>query len=172
MITARDQTTEHFRVHGWMRVPEAFDSAEAAAMRDVVWHGLAEVGVQRDAPETWTIERPVKLQKLKDHPAFNAVGSARLRAASRLQNDDRTSAVAANLGHPASSLQPSAASSRPGARVSLDRDQDRAARARPAPDAAGPVRARSGRPFGGCGGPLTPTRLSPAACSSHHKQPD
>jgi len=76
-----DQTPEHFRVHGWMRVPKAFDSAEAATMRDVVWHGLADVGVQRDAPATWTIERPVKLQKLKDHPAFNAVGSARLLAA-------------------------------------------------------------------------------------------
>jgi hypothetical protein len=75
-----DQTTEHFRVHGWMRVPEAFDSAEAAAMREIVWHCLADVGVQRDAPATWTIERPVKLQKLKDHPAFNAVGSARLLA--------------------------------------------------------------------------------------------
>jgi hypothetical protein len=77
LISSGDQTTEHIRVHGWMRVPEAFDSAGAAAMRDVVWHGLADVGVQRDAPATWTIEWPVKLQKLKDHPAFNAVGSAR-----------------------------------------------------------------------------------------------
>jgi ectoine hydroxylase-related dioxygenase (phytanoyl-CoA dioxygenase family) len=76
-----DQTIEHFRVHGWMRVPGAFDSAEAAAMRDVVWDGLADVGVQRDAPATWTIERPVKLQKLKEHAAFKAVGSARLLAA-------------------------------------------------------------------------------------------
>lgn len=63
-----------------MRVPAAFDSGVAAAMRDVVWRGL-ENGVRRDAPATWTIEQPVKLQKLKDHPAFNAVGSARLLAA-------------------------------------------------------------------------------------------
>ncbi len=73
-----DQTLEHFRIHGWMRVPAAFGAAEGAAMREIVWRGLAEFGVQRDAPETWTIERPVKLQKLKDHPAFDAVGSARL----------------------------------------------------------------------------------------------
>jgi ectoine hydroxylase-related dioxygenase (phytanoyl-CoA dioxygenase family) len=62
-------------------VPGAFDRAEAAAMRDVVWRGLADVGVKPDAPATWTIERPVKLQELKDHPAFNAVGSASLLAA-------------------------------------------------------------------------------------------
>lgn len=76
-----DQTIEHFRVHGWMRVPGAFDRAEAAAMRDLVWDGLADIGIQRDAPATWTIERPGKLQRLKDHAAFNAVGSAHLLAA-------------------------------------------------------------------------------------------
>lgn len=73
-----DETLEHFRAHGWMRVHEAFDSAAAAAMRDVVWGSLAELGVLRDRPSTWTIERPTKLQKLKEHPAFNAVGSPRL----------------------------------------------------------------------------------------------
>jgi hypothetical protein len=73
-----DQSIEHFREHGWMRVREAFDVDAAAAMRDVVWQGLAEVGVLRDIPSTWTIERPPRLQKLKDHPAFNAVGSERL----------------------------------------------------------------------------------------------
>jgi hypothetical protein len=76
-----DETIEHFRVHGWMRVRQAFDSAAAAAMRDVVWGGLAEVGILRDEPSTWTIERPGKLQALKDHPAFSAVGGARLLGA-------------------------------------------------------------------------------------------
>ena len=76
-----DHTREHFRVHGWMRVRGAFDSAEAAAMRDVIWDGLADRGVRRDAPSTWTIERPVNLQRLKDHAAFSAVGSPRLLAA-------------------------------------------------------------------------------------------
>jgi hypothetical protein len=78
MTDNRDQTIEHFRVHGWMRVHKAFDSDAAAAMRAVVWDGLAEVGVLRDMPSTWTIERPGKLQKLKGHPTFNAVGSERL----------------------------------------------------------------------------------------------
>jgi hypothetical protein len=76
---SRDQTTiEHFHVHGWMRVHRAFDSDAAAAMRGVVWDGLADVGVLRDEPSTWTIERPSKLQKLKNHPAFAAVGSGRV----------------------------------------------------------------------------------------------
>ena len=78
---ASDQTLGHFREHGWMRVHQAFDADAAAAMRDVVWDGLAEFGVRRDAPSTWAVERPGKLQKLKDHPAFDAVGSERLLAA-------------------------------------------------------------------------------------------
>ena len=73
-----DQSLAHFRAHGWMRVAGAFSGAQAGAMRDVVWEGLARQGVRRDAPESWTIERPVKLQGLKDHAAFRAVGSARL----------------------------------------------------------------------------------------------
>jgi ectoine hydroxylase-related dioxygenase (phytanoyl-CoA dioxygenase family) len=81
LTSSGDHTIEHFRVHGWMRVPGAFSCAEAAAMRDVVWDGLAATGVQRGAPATWTVERPVKLHKLKGHAAFNAVGSARLLAA-------------------------------------------------------------------------------------------
>jgi hypothetical protein len=79
--SSSDQTLEHFRVHGWMRVHQAFDRAAAAIMRDVVWDGLAKVGFQRHSPSTWCIERPGKLQKLKDHPAFNAVGSERLLGA-------------------------------------------------------------------------------------------
>ena len=75
-----DRTLAHFHDRGWMRVAEAFDGAAAEAMRDVVWNGLAGMGIRRDAPETWTIERPVNLQALKAHAAFNAVGSARLRA--------------------------------------------------------------------------------------------
>jgi ectoine hydroxylase-related dioxygenase (phytanoyl-CoA dioxygenase family) len=78
MSDNRDQTLEHFRVHGWMRVHRAFDSDAAAAMRDVVWNGLAERGVLRDVPATWTIERPDRLQTLKGNPAFSAVGSERL----------------------------------------------------------------------------------------------
>jgi hypothetical protein len=73
-----DQTLDHFRERGWMRVRRAFDADAAASMRDVVWSELERRGILRDQPETWTVERPEKLQKLKDHPAFAAVGSARL----------------------------------------------------------------------------------------------
>ncbi len=76
-----DQTLEHFRMHGWMRVHQAFSADDAARMRDVVWAGLAELAIQRDAPSTWTVERPVGLQRLKQDPAFRAVGSERLLAA-------------------------------------------------------------------------------------------
>lgn len=44
-------------------------------MRDVVWDTLERRGIRRDDPSTWTVERPERLQKLKDHPAFLAVGS-------------------------------------------------------------------------------------------------
>lgn len=73
-----DQTIQHFRVHGWMRVLQAFDAAAAAAMQDVVWAGLADAGIRRDAPSTWTIERPANLQRLKADPVFEAMGSRRL----------------------------------------------------------------------------------------------
>jgi ectoine hydroxylase-related dioxygenase (phytanoyl-CoA dioxygenase family) len=73
-----DQTIEHFRVHGWMRVRNAFGASEAAAMRDVVWNALAEVGIRRDEPSTWTTERPEHLQHLKGDPVFRAVGTRRV----------------------------------------------------------------------------------------------
>ena len=76
-----DQTLQNFGVHGWMRVHQAFSADAAARMRDVVWTGLADAGIRRERPSSWTIERPVKLQKLKDDPAFQAVGSERLLAA-------------------------------------------------------------------------------------------
>ena len=76
-----DQTLEHFRVHGWMRVRQAFSAEAAARMREVVWAGLEPSGVRRDRPSTWTVERPVQLQHLKSHPAFEAVGGERLLAA-------------------------------------------------------------------------------------------
>ncbi len=76
-----DQTLEHFRLHGWMRVHQAFSADDAARMRDVVWAGLEGAGVRRDAPSTWTIERPARLQNLKGDPAFEAVGSERLLGA-------------------------------------------------------------------------------------------
>ena len=78
MIHDNDHTIEHFRIHGWMRVPAAFSADEAAAMRTAVWSALADVGIRRSEPSTWTKERPEHLQHVKHDPAFRAVGSARL----------------------------------------------------------------------------------------------
>src|SRR5687768_6803568 len=76
-----EQTLAHFHEHGWMRVPQAFDADAAKAMRDAVWRALAEAGVRRDRPATWTVERPAHLQRLKDDAGFLAVGSEALLAA-------------------------------------------------------------------------------------------
>jgi hypothetical protein len=70
--------SEHFRVHGWVRVPAAFSADQAAAMRAVAWRALGAVGMKQHDPSTWTSERPERLQHVKDDPAFLAVGSARL----------------------------------------------------------------------------------------------
>lgn len=65
-----DQSIDHFHEHGWMRVESALPAASAAAMRDAVWAALASVGIHRDRPSTWTVERPSHLQALKNHAAF------------------------------------------------------------------------------------------------------
>lgn len=72
---------EHFLTHGWVRVPSAFSATEAAAMRDVTWQALEQVGIRRDEPLTWGKERPDHLQHLKANPVFQAVGSARTQDA-------------------------------------------------------------------------------------------
>lgn len=76
-----DQTLEHFREHGWMRVPNAFSATDATAMRNAIWRALAEIGVDRDRSATWTIGRPTHLQHLKNDPVFQAVGGRPLLAA-------------------------------------------------------------------------------------------
>jgi hypothetical protein len=68
---------EHFHEHGWVRLCEAFDAQAARSMRDAVWHALEHMGVDRDRPSTWTVERPSKLQALKGDPLFQKVGSSR-----------------------------------------------------------------------------------------------
>jgi hypothetical protein len=79
--TPHDESIAHFRAHGWMRVPGAFDADAAAAMRNAVWDLLATAGIERDRPASWTVERPAHLQRLKGDPVFDAVGSAALFAA-------------------------------------------------------------------------------------------
>jgi ectoine hydroxylase-related dioxygenase (phytanoyl-CoA dioxygenase family) len=65
-----------------MRVRAAFTADEAAAMRAVVWRALSPAGINECDPATWTKERPEHLQHVKSDPAFRAVGSPRLLAAS------------------------------------------------------------------------------------------
>jgi hypothetical protein len=73
-----NDTIEHFRIHGWMRLRAAFSSDAAAAMRAAVWNALADSGISRTDPSTWTRERPEHLQHVKDDPAFRVVGGPRL----------------------------------------------------------------------------------------------
>src|SRR5215510_9038146 len=68
---------EHFDINGWVRIAHAFMADEAAAMREVVWEALESVGVLRNDPATWLVERPWHLQHLKANPVFRAVGSER-----------------------------------------------------------------------------------------------
>ena len=75
-----ERSLRHFREHGWLRVPGAFESEAARAMRHCVWRGLENVGIHRDLPSTWTVERPANLQHLKDDPVFQRVGSHALLA--------------------------------------------------------------------------------------------
>lgn len=72
-----DSILEQFRTHGWVRIPAAFSAADAAVMCDVIWAGLAKVGIGRNDPSTWTTARPEHLQYLKGDPVFRAIGSER-----------------------------------------------------------------------------------------------
>lgn len=75
------QFLAHFHEHGWARVPLAFDAEAAQGMRDCVWRALGDAGIHRDQPSTWTVERPPRLQHLKNDPVFQRVGSPTLLSA-------------------------------------------------------------------------------------------
>lgn len=64
-----------------MRVPNAFNASDAAAMRDVIWRALEEQGIRRNDVSTWRVGRPAHLQHLRSDPTFQAIGSARTLAA-------------------------------------------------------------------------------------------
>lgn len=71
----------HFDERGYLRVPGAFTSEAASAMRDVVWNALERDGIRRDDPRTWLNEAPSHLQSLKGGDAFTPIGSERTLAA-------------------------------------------------------------------------------------------
>ncbi len=68
---------EHFRAHGWIRLPGAFGADAAASMCQVIWSALEQTGILRDDPSSWIKIRPEHLQHLKGDPVFRAVGSDR-----------------------------------------------------------------------------------------------
>jgi hypothetical protein len=68
---------DHFGIHGWVRIPGAFSADDAAAMREVTWRALEQVGIHRDDRSTWTKERPDHLQHLKADAVFDAIGTER-----------------------------------------------------------------------------------------------
>jgi ectoine hydroxylase-related dioxygenase (phytanoyl-CoA dioxygenase family) len=72
---------EHFHEHGWARIAQGLRPDTATAMREAVWHALAETGVRRGEPSTWTVERPTHLQRLKEHPVFRTISSPSVLAA-------------------------------------------------------------------------------------------
>jgi len=76
-----DTDRAHFDERGYLRVPGAFTTGEAEAMRDVVWRALEGQGFRRDDPSTWLNESPSNLQSLKGEDAFKAIGSERTLAA-------------------------------------------------------------------------------------------
>ena len=71
-----DTDRAHFDERGYLRVPGAFTSSEAKAMRDV----LARTGEARlppRRPHHWVNESPSNLQSLKGDDVFKAIGSDR-----------------------------------------------------------------------------------------------
>ena len=77
MAVLRQTDRQHFDTYGFVRVPDAFPAAAAARMRDTVWAALADRGIRRDDPATWTVEAPDHLQPLKREPVFGEIGTAR-----------------------------------------------------------------------------------------------
>jgi hypothetical protein len=56
---------------GHVALPGAFDPSDAAEAREFLWERLAERGVLKDDPATWT-EPMVRIREVYDAPAFRA----------------------------------------------------------------------------------------------------
>lgn len=71
-----------FEDRGLVRLPGLVSAKACAEMADRLWAEMARKdGVQRQAPATWTVERPAHFKKLQDGGAFAAMGSPEVRAA-------------------------------------------------------------------------------------------
>jgi hypothetical protein len=76
------QQRDEFEQRGLVRLPGAVPVEATTAMRDRFWAFLfAEHGIDRGRVETWTPERPRRLQALRRSGAFAAMASEQVRSA-------------------------------------------------------------------------------------------
>jgi hypothetical protein len=72
-----DETVETFARTGIVKIEGAFDGADAAGMRDVVWREMQRrYGIERDDPSTWRRHEPTGLKSTKRSIAFAPICSA------------------------------------------------------------------------------------------------
>ena len=66
---------EEFDRWGLLRLPAALPQSETAQMQDLVWEQLArEHGIERDRPDTWTVERPQGFKAISRSETFSRTG--------------------------------------------------------------------------------------------------
>ena len=66
---------EEFDRWGLLRLPHAIPPAEAAQLHDLVWEQLSrEHGIERDQPDSWTIERPQGFKAISRSELFSRTG--------------------------------------------------------------------------------------------------
>jgi hypothetical protein len=69
-MLSQDQHAE-FGEWGLLRLPKALPTFDAQRMVDLVWSQLAaEHGIHREAPQTWTIERPIGFKPILGTDVF------------------------------------------------------------------------------------------------------
>ena len=75
---------EEFDRWGLMRLPHAIPPAEAGRITELVWEELSrEHGIERDQPDSWTIERPQGFKAISRSESFSRTGVGRRRCRRR-----------------------------------------------------------------------------------------
>jgi hypothetical protein len=75
MSHSHQSALEHLRTYGWSSSPAAFRAEDAAAMCDLIWAALREVGIHRNDPSNRTTVRPEHMKHLKADSAFALSGA-------------------------------------------------------------------------------------------------
>lgn len=65
-----DDLLADFEERGWTLISGGVSASDAEAMRNALWLALADHGIHPKDLSTWTVERPARLQRLRDDPAF------------------------------------------------------------------------------------------------------